>query len=112
MIIKKIIFFGQAAAVGCDEKCHKVWGMSNRPKKQLSDNPDDWEYLPDIHLPDAAPPPETYEGGCGKPERDEDKLNKWCVRECERCTMTNPDGEMVKIIDLSKPVRNIKQKDL
>jgi len=50
MTIKKIIFFGEAVAVGCDEKCHKAWGSRNRPKNQLSDDPDDWEYVPDSFL--------------------------------------------------------------
>ena len=35
MIIKRILFCGIYAAVGCDEKCDKAWGRNSRPKKTI-----------------------------------------------------------------------------
>jgi len=108
MIFKAIIYCGQAAAIGCDEKCDKAWGISSRPKRQLSDNPDDYELLADDELPQAPADPGTYEGGCAKPTIEQDKLNKWCARECERCTLTGPDMKVERLDDFTKPLRNIK----
>jgi hypothetical protein len=40
-------------------------------------------------------------------------MNKWCVRECERCTMSDPGkvDEPLKLRDFSKRVYNRPQKD-
>lgn len=110
---KEIIYCGQKTKVGCDEKCNKAWGLNTRPKEQLSDDWDDYAFLSDGELGDAPIDPQTYEGGHGKPEADEPKLNKWCVRECERCTMSNPNDfdKPLKIKDFSKRRYNIHAHD-
>ncbi len=79
---KQILFCGEKATVVCDEKCHKAWGWNSRP---MDDN---GEYLPDKLLNIAPIDPKTYEGGDSKPVFDFEKGNKWCVRECERCAIT------------------------
>ena len=83
-------YFGQPVRVACDGKCTKAWGISNRPKVQLSDDEDDYAFLTDGELDDAPADPGTYEGGQGKPSSDLYFPNKWCVRECERCSMSEP----------------------
>lgn len=86
---KLITYCGQEAKVGCDEKCHKAWGISNRPKVYLSDDDeDDFTYLSDDELGIAPIDPGTYEGGVAKPTLKTEMLNKWCVRACERCVMS------------------------
>jgi hypothetical protein len=106
---KMITFFGQPAKVGCDEKCNKAWGTNNRPQNQLSDDPDDYEYLSDDELGEAPVNPGTSEGGQYKPTNEAEKGNKWCVRECERCEMSGL-GEYDKPLslrDFSKRLKNI-----
>lgn len=86
MIKKEIIWFGKEAIIACDEKCEKAWGINTRPKIQLDDNDeDDYAYLSDNELGLAPIDPLTYECSCAKPIDKEDRLNKWCCRECERC---------------------------
>jgi hypothetical protein len=111
--LKLITYFGKKVAVACDGNCAKAWGINSRPRVQLSVNPDDYEFKSDGELGDAPVDPGTYEGGVAKPEpNDPDKLNKWCVRECERC---NWYGELeqekrqrtVVFRDFSRRVRNI-----
>lgn len=118
---KEIIFFGQKAKIGCDEKCNKAWGINNRPQffpelgreklygygceyhwpgQDPSNEGLDWDddnsvYLPDNQLGEAPENPGTYEGGHAKPTCDTEKGNKWCARECERCAMSKP-GEWSK----------------
>lgn len=87
MFVKGILYCGQQLALACDGKCHKAWGVNNRPKNQLSDDVDDYEYLSDLELEDAPLNPGTYEGDCAKPLSNDEKLNKWCARECERAEM-------------------------
>jgi hypothetical protein len=106
MILKRITYFGQPAAVGCDAKCNKAWGINSRPKVQLSDDEDDYEWLADGELGDAPADPGTSEGGDTKPAFPEPLLNKWCVRECERCAMTPPDGSLVTLRDFSERIKN------
>lgn len=85
--VKLITWFGQPAAVACDGRCDKAWGINNRPKESLSTDEDDYAYLADGELGEAPADPGTYEGDKAKPLPDEPKLNKWCVRECERCKL-------------------------
>lgn len=86
--VKLIMWFDHPAALACDGKCGKAWGINHRPNVQLSkDNEDDCAFLADGELPDAPENPGTYEGGHGKPLPHEPKLNKWCARECERSTI-------------------------
>ncbi len=37
LIQKHITFFGQRCTLACDAKCHKAWGINNRPKVYLED---------------------------------------------------------------------------
>jgi hypothetical protein len=106
---KLITYFGQTAKVACDEKCNKAWGRDNRPWVQLSDDEDDYAYLSDDELDEAPEDPGTYEGGEAKPESKQYIPNKWCVRECERCSMSSPGEYMnpLEIKDFSKRVYNI-----
>lgn len=105
---KDVIAFGQPLTIGCDEKCHKAWGINNRPKEQLSDDDDDYFFLADDDLGDAPEDPGTYEGGHAKPTRTEDRLNKWCFRECER-SCSAKRGESLTPPDFSKRLFNIPQ---
>lgn len=87
MITKKIMYLGQTITAVCDGKCSKAWGNNNRPKVYLTneeDDPDNYYFLPDHELGEAPADPGTYEGGYGKPQSDDELMNKWCVRECER----------------------------
>src|SRR4051812_47845438 len=92
--MKKQIFYDNSEViVMCDEKCHKAYGIQNRPKIQLSDHVDDVVYLADDELPHAPINPGTYEGGHAKPVNTLSIPNKWCVRECERCMMFDLNKE-------------------
>jgi hypothetical protein len=85
-----IIYFGQTAKVVCDRKCEKAWGRSARPKVHLSDDEDDYAYLSDGELGTAPARPRSFEGNDSKPLSPDEFPNKWCVRECERCEISNP----------------------
>jgi hypothetical protein len=88
-----ISFFRKPTRVVCDRNCLKAWGIQCRPKVQLSeDNEDDFYYLADDELGEAPANPGTYEGGWGKPSSPDHFPNAWCVRECERSTMSG-DGK-------------------
>jgi hypothetical protein len=88
MIVKVILTYGGRRTFLCDNKCNKAWGISNCPKIRLSDiNEDDYVYLADDELGEAPVCPGTWEGGEGKPIREDQKPNKWCVRECERSSV-------------------------
>lgn len=107
MIRKDIKYCGQSATVVCDGKCSKAWGINNRPKLQLDpQNEDDIVWLADCELGDAPADPGTYEGFQAKPTCDEERMNKWCVRECERSDMFRP-GVEVKVKDWSKRRANM-----
>lgn len=94
-----IMFSGQKAHVNCDRKCSKAWGISNRPKIQFSDDEDDTAFLADYELEEAPEDPGTYEGGQAKPISPNDFPTKWCVRECERCNMSEP-GEWMHELEV------------
>jgi hypothetical protein len=106
-----ITFCSQKAKVACDENCKKAWGHNSRPKVQLSDNEDDFAFLADSELGEAPADPGTYEGGHGKPLSSDGFPNKWCVRECERCVMSNPGEYDLPLVleDFSKRSYNINQ---
>jgi hypothetical protein len=104
-----ILYFGQPAKVACDGNCKKAWGINQRARISLSGNEDDYAYLADDELGEAPEDPGTYEGGYGKPSSADYFPNKWCVRECERCSMSKP-GEHDKplaVEDFSKRVFNL-----
>ena len=125
MLQKDIQYFGSPATVVCDENCKKAWGGIDRPKaynifgeyKRLSDaqvndlsmrkgfDIDDWAYLADDELGTAPDNPGTYEGGESKPTDDLYKLNKWCVRACER-SETFDRNEDFELRNLSKRFYN------
>jgi len=140
MIAKSIRYFGKPCILACDAKCHKAWGINNRPQIFLDDPtqtirghgydadhyPQDVEEgfdydntvdLADDELPDApmsSNGPDglgTWEGGHGKPETPEERLNKWCARECERHVIVDdlPDGpvEDFELPDFSQRQYNI-----
>ena len=104
----EVTFFGQRAKVKCDGNCAKAWGIVARPREQLSDDGDDIVYLSDYELGLAPADPETYEGGYGKPDSVSEFPNKWCVRQCERCSVSKPDkfNEPLELSDWSKRVYN------
>lgn len=134
----EITYFGEKAVVACDMKCNKAWGIPGRPHIYLQDpkqeiyglgykegmlwmddegfDENDIVFLSDDELGDAPYETGTWEGGHGKPTIEEMKKydhNKWCVRACERCGITekgNPDGE-IKIKDWSKRRYNIPSSD-
>jgi hypothetical protein len=110
---KQITYFGQQTKVACDEKCNKAWGINNRPYKRLSDDEDDIVWLADGELGDAPENPGTYEGGHGKPNDKSQIPNKWCVRECERCTISDPGkfNEPLKLKDFNKRRYNIPREE-
>jgi len=93
-----ILFFGRKVKVVCDRQCHKAYGINNRPRIQLSDDTDDCAFLADGELSEAPADPGTYEGGDAKPDSPDDFPNKWCVRECERCAMSQP-GEWMLLLE-------------
>ncbi len=104
-----ITFFGQKTKVACDGKCAKAWGINSRPKVQLSEDEDDYIYLSDSDLGLSPLNPMTSEGGDLKLKWKDAFPNKWCVRECERCSMSEP-GKYNLPVDLknfNKRIKNI-----
>lgn len=97
MIAKLIRWFGQPALLGCDARCEKAWGINTRPKRMLGEDEDDYVFLADDELGEAPTNPGTYEGPDGKPGPDDERLNKWCARECERSELTTKLGELVSL---------------
>lgn len=104
MIAKAITYFGKPCAVACDAQCSKAWGINSRPRINFDDN-DDFAYYADHELGIAPADPDTYEGGQGKPEHPDERLNKWCVRECERSRLGEL-GELIVLDDFSKRLYN------
>lgn len=98
---KIITYFGQRAKVACDGRCDKAWGISSRPSVKLSSDPDDYEMLSDDELGEAPINPRTSEGGHTKPASASEFPNKWCVRECERCSMSDP-GKWNEPVELNR----------
>jgi hypothetical protein len=96
----EIIYFGKRCTAVCDRNCSKAFGINNRPSIRNETNDDDIIWLADHEVPDAPDDPGTYEGGHGKPFHP-DRHNKWCVRECERSSITDP-GEKLSIPDFSQ----------
>jgi len=113
MLLKLITYFGQPMAVSCDANCGKAWGGSSRPKHYFSEDEDDYCYLTDGELGEAPADPGSYEGGVGKPEPNhpEERLNKWCVRECERCQHHVPGEALVELKPWA-PVPNMPKRRL
>ena len=92
MKTKEITYFGERRVVMCDENCRKAWGWASRPQRRIDK---DWiMYLSDHDTGEAPRDPGTYEGGYGKPLSSAEFPNKWCVRQCERCTMSDKCGNI------------------
>ena len=106
MIVKRIIYFDHPTVLICDGRCSKAWGINERPKIMLSNDEDDYEFLSDDELGEAPREVDTWEGGDTKPQRREERMNKWCARACERSTIVK-DNEDFKILDFNTRVRNI-----
>jgi hypothetical protein len=100
IITKQVVAFGHTIVIGCDAQCSKAWGINSRPKVQLSEDEDDYAFLADGELGEAPEDPGTYEGDHAKPRLPEDRLNKWCFRECERCESAEI-GQPLKCPDFS-----------
>jgi hypothetical protein len=121
---KIITYMGGQFKIACDEKCNKAWGINHRPRvyPELGEKiyglngestyPDvDSEFdvdndamCSDDELGEAPTNPGTYEGGEAKPTDKSQIPNKWCVRECERCAMSDSGkhNEPLKLRDFSK----------
>lgn len=98
--------------VSCDGRCYKAWGINDRPKRQLSDNEDDYVFLGDEELGRAPFPSGTSEGGeckpCGTTLRNASLMNKWCARQCERSLVTSPSAPVV-LPNMLDPKPNIRR---
>lgn len=110
MICKPILYFGKNVILVCDAQCNKAWGNNNRPFVRLSQRQDDIEWLSDEELSEAPANPGTYEGDEAKPTYSEERLNKWCARECERSRIVDP-CEDFKLHDWTKRVQNIQKEN-
>lgn len=99
MLIKAIRYFDHPCAVGCDARCDKAWGIHARPRIEY-DQENDYAFLADGELGIAPVDPGTYEGRDAKPTHPHDRLNRWCVRECERSSIADL-GELVEVRDFS-----------
>lgn len=112
---KLITFCGQTVKVACDGQCAKAWGSNSRSRVRLSDNEDDFAWLADNELGAAPANPGTREGGEGKPTcaTGPEDLNRWCVRECERMSMSEPGGceQPLALRDFSRRLYNIPSSD-
>jgi hypothetical protein len=113
--MKKVItYYNRKMLLICDGKCDKAWGVSSRPKIQLSETDEnDYCYLADDELEIALEDPLTYEGLDmeGKPTCDEEKMNRWCCRECERSSINDLLGE-IEVKDFSKRRYNYLSKNI
>lgn len=106
MLKKEINAYGFKCLLACDGKCEKAYGWNNRPYIKLSDDEDDKQWLSDNEVDNAPMNTGVYEDGHGKPQNDEEKLNKWCFRECER-SETFKLSEEISLLDWSKRINNI-----
>lgn len=88
MRVEIVKFLGKDCVLACDGKCEKAWGMNSRP---VDDNDEFWH---DNVLGEAPEDPGTYEGDEGKPKKDE-KMNKWCFRECERSVFSRVINDII-----------------
>lgn len=110
MYTTKIVYFEKRCVVACDGNCSKAWGISVRPRVQLSDNWDDVVFLADDELPDAPAYTGTFEGGDAKPASPEGGHNRWCVRQCERSVVVGV-GEPITLPDWSQRLHNLPHRE-
>jgi hypothetical protein len=67
---------------------------------------DDFVYKADHELGTAPADPGTYECDAAKPGPDDEPMNKWCVRECERSTFCDKGGSLLVLKDMDRPMPN------
>jgi len=128
MISKRGRFYGQYDVMACDGRCDKAWGINGRPRLYFMEegepprvlhqeespiDEDDYVYWKDSELGVAPGPCETRgasEGGECKPSTapltDGSRMNKWCLRECER-SETFKEGDPIVLRDLEHPKPNL-----
>jgi hypothetical protein len=118
MLSKRILMFNQHEILACDGRCDKAWGINGRPRRELSDHPDDYVYIGDDDLGTAPSPDKTVvvsEGSHGKPsavaliEADSERMNKWCARQCERSKLFKPHQLLLEssLPNLQHPLPNL-----
>jgi hypothetical protein len=107
ILTKKIVYFGKTVVLVCDGKCEKAFGGSVRPKGYPDDkrDEDDWYWVADDEVGEAPKHPGTIEGTHIKPQHPDDRLNKWCARECERSQMCDL-GTQLKVRTFTGRVYN------
>ena len=82
ILVRCVQFFGEPMAIACDGRCSRAWGRTwTEPKIGV-----------------APANPGTSEGGHLKPVHPDDRLNKWCCRECERCISADYRGPTAEIL--------------
>ena len=94
MISKRILYFGADCTVACDARCDLAWGRNTRPRDEHDEMMDDTDAVRSWGGP-APADPGTTEGRDSKPRTADRRLNKWCVRECERAWVSplgHPDA--------------------
>jgi hypothetical protein len=92
LLAKVIRYVGREVVVACDAKCYKAWGKQKRPVMSRFGDGSPRSFVLDGDLGMAPKDPRTAEGPDSKPRHAEDRLNRWCVRECERCAMFGEFG--------------------
>lgn len=111
MNYKQISVCQRQIIIACDNKCDKAWGYNSRPYIQLDkNNVDDIVWLSDKELGIAPTNPGIYEGCDAKPKNDSEKMNKWCFRECERCS-SHELNEEIKLISFDERKYNIPRRE-
>lgn len=111
MLKKQIRFFGEHVVLACDGRCDKAWGISGRARVRLSEDVDDYVYVPDSAL-GSAEYPQTWEGlamegrPSDEPLADAERMNRWCARECERSGIYKLDEPLV-LRDMENPRPNM-----
>lgn len=97
IIQREVTAYGRKVHFGCDGNCGKAWGINARPKVQFAeDDEDDVAWLADGEIGEAPIDPGTYEGRDAKPTSADARLNKWCLRECERAE-SSEGGPLVHV---------------
>ena len=104
-----VTYCGQPMKVACDRNCGKAWGISQRQKVFCSSDPDDFYFRADSELCKAPSDPGTYEYDHAKPLSPDEFPNKWCVRQCERCSKSAPGkhGEQIALKSFKDRVYNL-----
>lgn len=90
------VYRNNYALYDCDGKCNQAWGISARPTKQLSNDPNDVYFIGDEELFfTTAPDSDIVEGGdCKLDANIIVGHNKWCIRQCERVVESISDDRL------------------